>query len=295
MLEKNITMKCEKGIILAGGNGTRLYPLNIATSKQLLPIYDKPTIYYPLTTLMLAGIKKILIISTKRDINSIKALFGTGEQLGMSFEYESQEQPEGLPQAFIIGEKFIDNQPVAMVLGDNFFHGHGLSQAVYEPAQNVSGAHLFIYSVDVPSRYGIVTLNEDNKIVEIIEKPNNPKSKLAITGLYYFDGSVVDRAKKLEKSPRGELEITDLINTYFLEGKVNFSILGRGYVWFDVGVPKSLLDASNYVEVIQSRQGIYIASPEEVALRMNFIDKNKLYNIIDTIPSGSYKEYLWDL
>ena len=182
-----------------------------------------------------------------------------------------------------------------MILGDNFFHGHGLSQEVHAPAQSVLGAHLFLYSVDIPSRYGIVTLNDRDEIIEIIEKPVNSKSKLAITGLYYFDGSVAGRAKKLKKSVRGELEITDLINTYLAEKKVNFSMLGRGYVWFDVGIPRSLLDASNYVEVIQSRQGIYIASPEEVALRMNFIDQILLQNIVDKIPSGNYREYLESL
>jgi glucose-1-phosphate thymidylyltransferase len=288
-------MKCEKGIILAGGNGTRLYPLNVATSKQLLPVYDKPAVYYPLTTLMLAGIKNILIISTPRDIVNIKELFGTGEQFGMKFEYADQEQPTGLPEAFVIGEKFIGNQPVAMILGDNFFHGHGLSQKVYEAAQNIIGGHLFLYLVDNPSRYGIAIIDDNQKIIEVTEKPSKPKSKLAITGLYFFDGSVAEKAKKLQKSARGETEIVDLINTYLKERNLNYSLLGRGYVWFDIGMPKSLLDASNYVEVIQSRQGVYIASIEEVAFRMKFIDKNQLNNIINKLPFGDYREYLESL
>lgn len=288
-------MKCEKGIILAGGNGTRLYPLNVATSKQLLPVYDKPAVYYPLTTLMLAGIKNILIISTPRDIVNIKALFGTGEQFGMKFEYADQEQPTGLPEAFVIGEKFIGNQPVAMILGDNFFHGHGLSQKVYEAAQNIIGGHLFLYLVDNPSRYGIAIIDDNQKIIEVTEKPSKPKSKLAITGLYFFDASVAEKAKKLQKSARGETEIVDLINMYLKERNLNYSLLGRGYVWFDIGMPKSLLDASNYVEVIQSRQGVYIASIEEVAFRMKFIDKNQLNNIINKLPFGDYREYLESL
>ncbi len=288
-------MKCEKGIILAGGNGTRLYPLNVATSKQLLPIYDKPAVYYPLTTLMLAGIKNVLIISTPRDIVNIKALFGTGEQFGMKFEYADQEQPTGLPEAFVIGEKFIANQPVAMILGDNFFHGHGLSQKVYEAAQNILGGHLFLYLVDNPSRYGIAIIDDNQKIIEVTEKPSKPKSKLAITGLYFFDGSVAEKAKKIQKSARGETEIVDLINTYLKERNLNYSLLGRGYVWFDIGMPKSLLDASNYVEVIQSRQGVYIASIEEVAFRMKFINKDQLNNIINKLPFGDYREYLESL
>lgn len=288
-------MKCEKGIILAGGNGTRLYPLNIATSKQLLPIYDKPAIYYPLTTLMLAGIRRFLIISTARDINSIIYLFGTGDQLGISVEYAVQESPTGLPEAFIIGEKFIDNQPVAMILGDNFFHGHGLSEIVYAAAQNIKGAHLFVYPVEFPNRYGVLTLRDDGEILDVIEKPSNPKSKLAVTGLYYFDGNVAKISKRLQKSSRGETEITELISAYLNEKKVTFNVLGRGYVWFDIGLPNSLLDASNYVEVIQTRQGIYIASPEEVAWRMNFIDAVKLQNIIDNLPDCKYKIYLQGL
>lgn len=288
-------MKCERGIVLAGGNGTRLYPLNVATSKQLLPVYDKPAVYYPLTTLMLAGIKNILIISTSRDIINIKALFGSGEQFGMRFEYASQEQPSGLPEAFVIGEKFIASQPVAMILGDNFFHGHGLSQKVYEAAQKVTGGHLFLYSVENPSRYGIATIDSNQKIIEVVEKPNKTKSKLAVTGLYFFDDSVAARAKRLKKSARGETEIVDLINTYLIEKNLHFSLLGRGYVWFDIGMPKSLLDASNYVEVIQSRQGIYIASIEEVAFRMKFIDKIQLNNIINKLPAGDYRRYLESL
>lgn len=285
-------MKCKKGIILAGGHGTRLYPLTIAANKQLLPIYDKPVLYYPLTTLMLAGIKDILIISTARDLSAIQVLLGTGESLGMHFEYQVQSEPRGLPEAFILGEKFINEEPVALILGDNFFHGHGLSEAVYEPAQRVSGAHLFTYAVDDPSRYGIIQLNAEGKPIELSEKPKNIKSKLAITGLYYFDGEVSRRAKKLSPSKRGELEITDLIKSYLSENKVEVSQLGRGYVWFDVGLPQSLLNASNYVEVIQSRQGVAIASPEEIAWRMGFIDKEQLSKLVSGLPSSHYRNYL---
>jgi len=285
-------MKIEKGIILAGGTGSRLYPLTAAANKQLLPIYDKPVIYYPLTTLMLAGIKEILVISTPRDLPAIKNHFGNGQQWGMRFNYYAQEKPGGLPEAFILGEEFIDNKPVAMILGDNFFHGHGLTDVVYEAAQNFEGAHIFTYSVEDPSRYGVVVLDKNETIIEIEEKPLYPKSSLAITGLYYFDGTVSQRAKKLEPSARGELEITDLIKSYLNENNIKVSQLGRGYVWLDVGTPQSLLDASHYVEVIQSRQGVSIASPEEVAWRMKFITMEQLQKIAGYLPPSQYQTYL---
>lgn len=285
-------MKIKKGIILAGGSGSRLYPLTAASNKQLLPIYDKPVIYYPLTTLMLAGIRDILVISTPKDLSAIEDLLGTGEQFGMQIAYQTQDKPNGLPEAFILGEKFIDGNPVAMVLGDNFFHGHGLSEAVFDPAQKLSGAHIFVYNVEDPERYGIVVLSSQEKVLDIEEKPSNPKSKLAVTGLYYFDDTVSERAKKLKPSPRGELEIVDLIKSYIADGQVSVTQLGRGYVWFDAGTPKSLLDASQYVEVIQSRQGTFISSPEEVAWRMEFINDEKFGMALSKMPKSKYQEYL---
>lgn len=285
-------MKVSKGIILAGGSGSRLYPLTLSSNKQLLPIYDKPVIYYPLTTLMLAGIRDFLIISSPRDLKAIKDLFGSGEQFGVQFQYEAQEQPNGLPEAFILGEKFIDNDPVAMILGDNFYHGQGLSEAVFSPAQNLKGAHIFTYNVDDPERYGIVDVDESGNVLNIEEKPHQPKSKLAVTGLYYFDGSVSARAKALKPSDRGEFEIADLIRSYIIENKLNITQLGRGYVWFDTGTPQSLLDASHYVQVIQSRQGTFIASPEEVALRMGFITELYYRDLLGKMPKSKYQDCL---
>jgi glucose-1-phosphate thymidylyltransferase len=285
-------MRIQKGIILAGGSGSRLYPLTVAANKQLLPIYDKPVIYYPLTTLMLAGIRDILIISNPKDLPALELLLGNGEQFGINFTYLAQAKPNGLPEAFILGEKFIANNPVAMILGDNFFHGHGLSKAVFDPAQSLKGAHIFTYTVEDPYRYGIVVLNKQEKVLHIEEKPHQPQSNLAVTGLYYFDGSVADRAKTLQPSSRGELEIVDLIKSYIANNSLSITQLGRGYVWLDAGTSKSLLDASQYVEVIQSRQGILIASPEEVAWQMKFIDTNKFQNNLVKMPKCKYKEYL---
>lgn len=285
-------MKIKKGIILAGGSGSRLYPLTIAANKQLLPIYDKPVIYYPLTTLMLAGIRNILVISTPKDVPAIESLLGNGEQFGVKITYQVQEKPNGLPEAFILGEKFIDSHPVAMILGDNFFHGHGLSEAVFRAAQNLIGAHIFTYTVEDPERYGVVVLSQDEKVLDIEEKPFKPKSNLAVTGLYYFDGSVSKRAKELVPSVRGELEIVDLIKSYMVQSNVSITQLGRGYVWFDAGTPKSLLEASQYVEVIQSRQGTFIASPEEVAWRMNFIGESQFFTMLSKMPKSKYQEQL---
>lgn len=278
-----------KGIILAGGTGSRLYPLTLATNKQLLPIYDKPVIYYPLTTLMLAGIRDILIISNASDMDGLKRLLGTGEHLGLSITYKIQERPNGLPEAFILGEDFINDEPVAMILGDNFFYGHGLSGVLTEAIQKSSPCHIFTHHVDDPSRYGIVVCDDAGRMVDIEEKPVHPKSHMAVTGLYFFDGSVSKRARELSPSPRGELEIVDLIRTY---DPVSITHLGRGYVWFDAGTPQSLLAASHYVEVIQTRQGDYVACPEEVALRMGFIDKSILEKALFTMPTSKYSDYL---
>jgi glucose-1-phosphate thymidylyltransferase len=288
-------MKVKRGIILAGGTGSRLYPLTLASNKQLLPIYDKPVIYYPLTTLMLAGIREILVISTPRDLEAIRSLLGDGARLGMNFQYKVQDEPKGLPEAFLLGKEFIKNEPVAMILGDNFFHGHGLSDQVETAASNIDGARIFTYMVEDPSRYGVAVVNNEGKISEIEEKPANPKSNLAITGLYYFDGSVSERSAALIPSKRNELEITDLMKSYMKDNKLNHTLLGRGYVWFDVGTPQSLLSASNYVEVIQSRQGVVIASPEEVSLRMGFVSQENYQEICSSLPNGVYKKYLTGL
>jgi glucose-1-phosphate thymidylyltransferase len=286
-------MKIKKGIILAGGTGSRLYPLTIAANKQLLPLYDKPVLYYPLTTLMLAGIQEFLIISTPHDLGAIRRLLGSGEQFGVRFTYQIQEHPKGLPDAFIVGGDFIQNDPVALILGDNFFHGHGLSQAVYRPAQNLKGAHLFTYPVQDPHRYGIISLGAQGQIKSLEEKPKKPKSNMALTGLYYFDHTVTERSKTLQPSPRGELEIVDLIRSYLnSNSSVSLTHLGRGHVWFDAGTPKSLLEASQYVDVIQSRQGTFIASPEEVAWRMGFITDSQFKENLAGMPAGKYHAYL---
>ena len=282
----------KKGIILAGGAGSRLYPLTVASNKQLLPIYDKPVIYYPLTTLMLAGIREVLIISSSNDLPNLQKLLGSGENLGMNFSYIEQENPNGLPEAFILGEKFINNESVAMILGDNFFHGHGLASVISEPFIKFNGCHVFTYNVDDPERYGVVVLDDQKNIIDVEEKPIKPKSNLAITGLYYFDGSVAERSKKLKPSSRGELEIVDLIKSYMIEHSASFTQMARGLVWLDAGTPKSLLEASQYVEVIQSRQGTFIASPEEVALRSGFIDESAFKKLISKMPKSKYQDYL---
>lgn len=287
---------CKKGIILAGGHGTRLYPMTTATNKQLLPIYDKPIIYYPLSTLMFADIKEILIISTVKDIAILNCLLGDGRQWGISIDYAIQEEPKGLPEAFLIGERFINKEPVALILGDNFFHGHGLSSKLYYLSNNfTSGAHLFCYQVKDPHRYGIMVLDENGNAIDIEEKPKKPKSKLAVTGLYFYDETVTDRAKSLKPSARGELEITDLNNTYLNDKKISVHQLNRGYVWFDVGTPSALSMASSYVQVVQERQSISIACPEEIALRMGFINKKQFIKLYNDLPKNEYSQYLKDL
>ncbi len=285
-------MKIKKGIVLAGGTGSRLYPLTIATNKQLLPIFDKPAIYYPLSVLMLAGIQDILFISTPKDLPVLEKLFGDGRSLGMQFSYQVQMQPKGLPEAFILGEKFINNESVAMILGDNFFHAHGLSELLCDSIHHAKKAHIFTYHVENPSAYGIVVINEKNKIILIEEKPKYHLSNLAITGLYFFDASVCQKAKELIPSERNELEITDLLKAYLAEEELSFTSLRRGTVWFDVGTSHALLAASNYVQVLQDRQGIVISSPEEIAWRMGYIQKKPLENIIERLPKGYYKNYL---
>lgn len=285
-------MTISKGIILAGGTGSRLYPLNQATNKQLLPIYDKPVIYYPLTTLLLSGINDILIISTPGDISAIKYLLKDGQNFGVNIRYEIQAKPTGLPEAFVIAENFISNSPVTLILGDNFFHGQGLSTLLINNHSHFKkGAQIYTYNVDDPSRYGVAEIINE-KITRVIEKPKEFISDKAITGLYSFDGTVSNRAKELKPSERGETEIVELIKTYINEDMASNISLGRGYVWFDVGTPDSLLAAANYVQVIQNRQGVCIASPEEVAWRMKLITDSQYEKLINELPNCNYKKML---
>lgn len=286
---------CTKGIILAGGSGTRLYPLTTLTNKQFLPIYNKPAIYYPLTTLMLSGIKDILIISNKDDIKVLEDNLGDGSRWNIKIDYAVQLEPNGIPEAFIIGENFIGKDNVALILGDNFFHGPGFSKLLENASSKISGAHIFSYSVRDPRRFGVISFDKNGRIIEIEEKPEVPKSKYAVTGLYFYDNNVIEYSKALKPSKRGELEITDLNNLYIIQQKAYVNLLGRGFVWFDVGTSKSLNEASNYVRVLEEQQGIGIACPEEVSWRMGWISTRDLQDIIDVIPAGSYSQYLQDL
>lgn len=281
-----------KGIVLAGGSGTRLYPTTSCVSKQLLPIYDKPTIYYPLSMLMLAGIKEILFISTPRDIVMIRELFKDGKQWGMSFSYEAQPKPEGIAQAFIIGEKFIGKDSVCLILGDNIFYGHNLSDNLQKAARIKSGACVFAYHVNDPERYGVVEFNKDGHAVSIEEKPKIPKSNWAVTGLYFYDNQVVQIAKNLKPSARGELEITDVNRKYLEKGQLTVETMSRGVAWLDSGTPESLLTAAQFVQTIEQRQGMKIACLEEIALHMDFIDKKQFMHLAETFPNCSYGNYL---
>jgi glucose-1-phosphate thymidylyltransferase len=282
----------QKGIILAGGSGSRLYPLTRASNKQLLPIYDKPVIYYPLSALMLTGIRDILIISGPSDMTALQNLLGDGSQWGIRLSYAVQDKPSGLPEAFIIGDAFMGGHPAALILGDNFFYGQGFSTLLSSASHFEAGGHTFLYRVDDPRRYGVMTLDDHGQPKDIVEKPSNPPSNLAVTGLYMFDGTAPERARALQPSLRGETEITDLIRSYMHEHTLKASILQRGYAWFDVGTPQALLNASQYVEVIQSRQGVVIASPEEIAWRMGFISDDWFEKCVYALPQCNYRQTL---
>ena len=281
-----------KGIILAGGAGTRLNPLTKAISKQLIPVYDKPMVYYPLSTLMLAGIKEILIISTPHDLPKFTDLFGNGREIGLKITYKEQPKPEGIAQAFIIGEKFIENDSVCLILGDNIFYGHNFSMTLQKMAELKEGACIFGYWVANPQRYGVVEFNEKNEAISIEEKPQYSKSNYAVPGLYFYDNEVVDIAKNLKPSARGEIEITDVNLAYLKKKNLKVEILGRGYAWLDTGTPDSLLDASNYIATMERRQGLKIGCIEEVAFRMGYVDKNQFEGIIGRLPVNDYRKYL---
>lgn len=284
-----------KGIILAGGHGTRLYPLTIAVSKQLLPIYDKPMIYYPLSTLLLAGIKEILIISTPEDIEAYKLLLGNGTKLGVTFQYKIQNAPNGLAEAFILGEEFIGNDSVCLILGDNVFYGQGFTNILMKAKKNAEGATIFGYPVSNPSDFGVVEYDKQGKVISVEEKPKNPKSKYAVPGLYFYDNEVVEIAKNVKPSARGEIEITSVNNEYLRRGKLNVILMGRGMAWLDTGTPKNMHLASSYVEIVQARQGYYISCIEEIAWRRGFIDDEKLRSLGEEQSMTDYGKYILSL
>jgi glucose-1-phosphate thymidylyltransferase len=289
MPQKNKQMK---GIVLAGGSGTRLYPITKGISKQIVPIYDKPMIYYPISVLMLAGIRDILIISTPEDIGLFEKLLGDGSSIGVNFSYKIQPSPDGLAQAFILGEEFIGDDSCAMVLGDNIFYGYGLARTAQACSKIEKGATVFGYYVTDPERYGVVEFDAEKKVVSLEEKPDSPKSNYAVTGLYFYDNTVVEKAKSLKPSKRGELEITDLNKLYLDEGSLNVELLGRGMAWLDTGTHDSMLDASNFIATIENRQGLKVACLEEIAFNMGYINKSQLTELAQPLKKNKYGQYL---